>query len=135
MKFIIQLKNKAMQQFQQLDLFNYVWEPIIASCQTEQLSMKVTEKAIEVVKNGKDNHYEEFLQFALGFINRNSKFSSEDLRTEFENSNPMIEVKEFRVMGAVIKYLQRNNLIKFCEYGTYKRPAGHRKPVAFWEVI
>ena len=94
--------------------------------------MKITDY-IEQVKAGRSNYYLQCLQFAKVYIQRYKVFTSEDIIEAYLSENQHKTPAEPRVWGAVIRELQRMNVIKHKGFSRYKKPCGHGKPCNVWE--
>ena len=90
-----------------------------------------TTKAIASTQFPQTNYYSDCYNFAMDFIEKNYKFTSEDLKRSYAASgNPQPD--EPRVWGSVILNLRRDQLIRFHDVVKYKNPKGHGKPCYEW---
>jgi hypothetical protein len=93
--------------------------------------LQTTEEAIQTVQDNNQEYYELALQYSEKWIETRFKpFTSEDLSADMYLV--LGHPKEPRVLGAVIKYLQKNKLIKHNGYTRYSAKQGHGKPSSVW---
>ncbi len=96
---------------------------------TKQL--QTTEEAIQTVQENNQEYYELALEYAEKWIETRFKpFTSEDLSADMYLV--LGSPKEPRVLGAVMRNLNKRKLIKHNGYTTYRKIQGHGKPSSVW---
>lgn len=95
---------------------------------------EITHNAIDIAMSGKKNHFQKCFEFAKDFIKSCPTFTSEDIIDKYNENSSHIP-NEPRVWGAVIRELQRMQLIIKAGVGVYKKPQGHGKPVNVWRSL
>lgn len=92
------------------------------------------EKSIKQAQEAKANHFLNCFNFAVKWIKKTNltKFSSEDIIDAYEATNEP-KPAEKRVWGSVMRELAKAKVIRFKEYGIYKKLSGHAKPIYIWQ--
>src|SRR6187402_1242555 len=94
--------------------------------------LQTKEEAIQTVTENNQGYYDLAVELSVNWVSeRFLSFTSEDLS---EHLYLILGLpREKRVLGAVIGYLRKNNLIKHTgRYQAYKNKAGHGKPSSVW---
>jgi hypothetical protein len=93
--------------------------------------LQTKDEAIDTVQNNNEEFYNLAIELARKWVeNRFKPFTSEDLS---EHLYLILGVPdEPRVLGAIIRHLKREKLIKHNGYSVYKKKQGHGKPSSVW---
>ena len=80
------------------------------------------------------NHFGDLLTFAMEYIYTVDKFTTEQMRFEYENTYQVQPVEQ-RVWGAVIMQLRKFNLIHAVGLSKSQNKQAHSRPIYVWEKI
>lgn len=93
--------------------------------------LQTTEEAIQTVQENNQEYYDLAIEYAEKWVETRFKpFTSEGLSADMYLVLGI--PKEPRVLGAVIKHLQRTKIIKHNGFARYQKKQGHGKPCSVW---
>jgi hypothetical protein len=99
-----------------------------------QLSLQLTERSIDMVKDGESNNFDFCFEYAKEFIRGRQMVTSEDVIIQYK-SEKLPEPKEPRVWGAVFRELKKLGFIEKAGFGHARIPSSHCKPINVWRVV
>lgn len=93
--------------------------------------LQTTEEAIQTVQENNQEYYDLAIEYSEKWVETRFKpFTSEDLSADMYLVLGI--PKEPRVLGAVIRHLKKQKMIKHNGYTTYRKLQGHSKPSSVW---